>query len=237
MTSLAQKMNEAVRRLPTGGTDPDFQDLFIARCTVCVRLGCVENFVLSPAGLIQVATAEPTSIFSTTHRQNQFCFKDLSCQTKSHCVSGTPAPDFTLPATTGGTVTLSDFRGRSEVVVFFYPKDNSPACSLEACSFRDSYDAFREAGAEVVGISTDSIVSHDRFATRLRLPFLLLSDSDGFVRSRYGVQRTMGIFPGRATFLIDREGIIRHIFSSQFLPLKHVPEMLAVLRNLHEKKE
>ncbi len=148
---------------------------------------------------------------------------------------GDLAPDFTLPSTTGGTVSLSDFRGRSEVVLFFYPKDNSPACALEACSFRDSYDAFRDAGAEVIGISADSTVSHNQFATRFRLPFRLLSDSDGSVRSRYGVSRTLGIFPGRVTFLIDKEAIIRHVFSSQFLPTKHVSEMLAVLRNLREK--
>jgi peroxiredoxin Q/BCP len=146
---------------------------------------------------------------------------------------GDPAPEFTLPATTGELVSLSDFRGRAEVVLFFYPKDNSPACSAEACSFRDNYEAFRDAGAEVIGVSTDSSESHRRFAERLRLPFLLLSDADGAVRSRYGVAMTMGIIPGRATFLIDKEGIIRHVFSSQFRLAKHVGFTLGVLRKLH----
>jgi thioredoxin-dependent peroxiredoxin len=148
---------------------------------------------------------------------------------------GDPAPDFTLPATTGELVSLSDFRGRAEVVLFFYPKDNSPACSAEACSFRDSYETFRDAGAEVIGVSADSPKSHSQFAERLRLPFLLLSDAGGSVRSRYGVSRTFGLVPGRATFLIDKQGIVRHVFSSQFLPLKHASEMLGVLRKLREK--
>jgi peroxiredoxin Q/BCP len=148
---------------------------------------------------------------------------------------GDPAPDFALPARTGEAISLSDFRGRAEVVLFFYPKDNSPVCSVEACSFRDSYEAFREAGAEVIGISADSLESHNRFAKRFRLPFLLLSDSGGSVRSRYGVSWTFGLIPGRATFLIDKQGIVRHVFSSQFQPNKHVTEMLGVLQKLREQ--
>jgi peroxiredoxin Q/BCP len=144
---------------------------------------------------------------------------------------GDPAPDFTLPSADGTQVRLSDFRGR-EVVLFFYPRDHSPACTLEACSFRDSHEAFREAGAEVIGVSADSAGSHRRFASHFRLPYLLLSDADNAVRDLYGVRRTMGLFPGRVTFLIDRNGVIRHIFSSQFLPLRHVSEALAVLNVL-----
>jgi peroxiredoxin Q/BCP len=145
---------------------------------------------------------------------------------------GDPAPEFSLPSASGETVRLSDFRGRSEVVLFFYPKDNSPACTAEACSFRDSYEVFREAGAEVIGVSNDSAGSHEKFARRYRLPFLLLSDTDGAVRDRYGVPRTLGVFPGRTTFLIDREGIIRHVFTSQFNPFKHATEALGVLSTL-----
>ncbi len=95
---------------------------------------------------------------------------------------GEPAPDFSLPCSTGEMVRLSDFRGKATVVLFFYPKDNSPACTMEACSFRDSHEAFREAGAEVIGISSDSEKSHREFADRFRLPFLLLADIDGAVR-------------------------------------------------------
>ena len=139
---------------------------------------------------------------------------------------GDPAPDFALASSTGETVRLSDYRGKAEVVLFFYPKDNTPGCTMEACTFRDSHEAFREAGAEVIGISSDSADSHRRFAERYRLPFVLLSDAGGSVRARYGVSRTLGLFPGRVTYLIDRDGIIRHIFSSQFQPWRHVPEAL-----------
>jgi peroxiredoxin Q/BCP len=95
---------------------------------------------------------------------------------------------------------------------------------------------FRERGAEVIGISSDSGQSHERFAARFRLPYLLLTDSDGSVRRRYGIARTLGIFPGRATFLIDRQGVIRHMFSSQFLPLRHVSTALRVLDQLRDEQ-
>ena len=150
---------------------------------------------------------------------------------------GDVAPDFHLAAGDGHVVSLSDYRGRSEVVLFFYPRDNSPFCSLEACSFRDSYEAFRVEGAEVIGISADSGQSHDRFAARFGLPFVLLSDTDGAVRRQFRVTKTLGVFPGRSTYLIDRSGVIRHIFASQFLPTKHVTEALAVLRTLRANRE
>jgi peroxiredoxin Q/BCP len=145
---------------------------------------------------------------------------------------GDPAPDFTLPSTAGEKVSLSDFRDRTEVVLFFYPKDNSPACSAEACSFRDHYDAFRDAGAQVIGVSGDSLDLHRRFIERFSLPFPLLSDVDSGVQARYGVAKLLGIIPGRVTFLIDRQGIIRHVFSSQVLFTKHVAEALRVLQEL-----
>ena len=145
---------------------------------------------------------------------------------------GDLAPDFTLPSSTGEMVSLSDFRGRSEVVLFFYPKDNTPGCTAEACAFRDSHEVFKEAGAEVIGISSDSEGSHRLFAKLWSLPFLLLSDSKGEVRARYGVSRTLGLFPGRVTYLIDRAGVVRHVFSSQLQTGRHVKEMLARLREV-----
>jgi thioredoxin-dependent peroxiredoxin len=145
---------------------------------------------------------------------------------------GDLAPDFTLPAMTDELVSLSDFRGRSEVVLFFYPRDSSPACSAEACSFRDRYEAFRDMGAEVIGVSGDSSQAHRRFAERLRLPFVLLSDTDGSVQARYGVFKTLGIIPGRVTFLIDKQGIVRLVFSSQIRFTQHVSEALGVLQKL-----
>jgi len=146
--------------------------------------------------------------------------------------AGDAAPDFTLPASDGKTVSLSGFRGQSEVVLFFYPKDNTPGCTREACSFRDSYEAFREAGAEVIGISSDSGASHERFAAQFQLPFVLLSDQVGAVRARYGVAKTLGILPGRVTFVIDKKGIIRLVFSSQFQPAQHVERALRVLKEM-----
>jgi thioredoxin-dependent peroxiredoxin len=145
---------------------------------------------------------------------------------------GDAAPDFTLPDADGKLVSLADFRGRTEVVLFFYPKDNTPGCTREACSFRDCFESFRDAGALVIGISSDSGASHRQFAERFRLPFMLLSDHDGTVRARYGVAKTLGLLPGRVTFLIDRHGIVRFIFTSQFQPAQHVARALGALKEL-----
>ena len=132
-------------------------------------------------------------------------------------------------------MSLADLRGRSEVVLFFYPKNDTPLCTAEACSFRDSYEAFRDAGVEVIGVSADSDASHRRFADRHRLPFRLISDADGALRARYGVPRTLGLFPGRVTYLIDRQGIVRHIVSSPLLPARHVDETLRVLGQIRDQ--
>lgn len=145
---------------------------------------------------------------------------------------GDRAPDFTLSAASGAQVTLSGLLGKGAVVVFFYPKDHTAGCTAEACSFRDSYDAFVEAGAEVVGISSDSIASHDSFAEKHRLPMTLLSDPDGRVRALYGVKPTLGLFPGRATFVIDKGGVVRHVFVSQIRFGAHVVEALSTVKGL-----
>jgi peroxiredoxin Q/BCP len=145
---------------------------------------------------------------------------------------GDLAPDFPIPQDDGTRTTLASFRGQAEVVLFFYPKDDSPGCTAEACSFRDQYQAFRDAGAEVIGVSPDSAESHRLFAERHRLPYRLLTDSDGTLRTLYGVPKTLGLIPGRVTYLIDRSGTIRHVFSSQFRPAKHVEEALRVLAEI-----
>lgn len=144
---------------------------------------------------------------------------------------GDPAPEFTLKAATGETVSLTDFRGRNEVVLFFYPKANTPFCTAEACAFKANDPAFRDAGAEVIGISGDSPEALQRFANLFGLPFKLLSDPDGEVQRKYGVTKTLGLLPGRMTFLINQNGIIRHIYSSQFRPTQHVSEMLDELQS------
>jgi peroxiredoxin Q/BCP len=129
---------------------------------------------------------------------------------------GDKAPDFELPASGNKTVRLSDFRGKKTVVVYFYPKDETPGCTVEACKFRDDYEDFTAAGAEVIGVSDDSVASHENFAAKHRLPFLLVSDAGGKVRTQWGVKAAaFGIIKGRVTFVIDREGIVRHRFDSQ----------------------
>jgi thioredoxin-dependent peroxiredoxin len=145
---------------------------------------------------------------------------------------GDRAPDFTLPSSGGKSVTLSRLYADKTVVVFFYPKDDTVGCTIEACGFRDSYETFVEAGAEVVGISSDTIASHDRFAEKHRLPMTLLSDADGKVRALFGVKSTLGLMPGRATFVIDRKGVVRHSFASQLRAGAHVGEALSVVREL-----
>ena len=145
---------------------------------------------------------------------------------------GDKAPNFTLPRSTGEPFTLAEVLGRRTVVLFFYPKDDTPGCTVEACTFRDNYQAFVEAGAEVVGVSSDSGASHDAFASKHRLPMTLLSDTGGKVRALYGVKSTLGFMPGRATFVIDRSGTIAHVFVSQLRVKTHVEQALAVVKGL-----
>ena len=142
---------------------------------------------------------------------------------------GAPAPDFTLPSQTGDKVTLSDYRGQW-VVVYFYPADNTPGCTAEACSFRDSHQDFADAGAVVIGVSSDSVDSHDKFAAKHRLPFTLLSDEGGALRKAWGVKKSLGIMDGRVTYVIDPEGIVRKVFSSQIGAKKHHVEALATIK-------
>jgi len=152
--------------------------------------------------------------------------------TKRSVEVGDPAPDFTLPAQSGEQVRLSDVWKRGPVVLYFYPKDETPGCTTEACTFRDSYEAFKEAGAEVVGVSSDSVTSHETFASKHRLPFILLADDGGRVRREYGVKATFGILPGRVTYVIDGEGVVRHVSSSQTGVQRHVHEALDALSEI-----
>lgn len=144
---------------------------------------------------------------------------------------GDPAPDFALTSHLGGVVRLIDLKGQN-IVLYFYPKDETPGCVAEACSFRDAYQAFQEAGAEVLGVSSDTPERHAQFAKKYRLSFPLLSDSKGELRKQYGIRSTFGLIPGRVTFIIDQQGLVRHIFSSQFNPKRHIEEALRVLREL-----
>ena len=150
---------------------------------------------------------------------------------------GDNAPDFALPSQMGDNVTLSEYFGKKNVVLYFYPKDESLGCTREACTFRDRYDIFTSLDAEVLGVSGQSVESHKSFATHHGLPFLLLSDADNKVRRLYGVPATLGVIPGRVTFIIDKKGVVRHIFNSQTQPEKHVEEAKQVLEKLNAEEE
>jgi len=143
---------------------------------------------------------------------------------------GDAAPELTLETHEGEQIELADYRGRQAVVVFFYPKDGSPVCTKEACAFRDAYEAFVEAGAVVIGVSGDSAARHQAFASDHRLPFVLVSDKDGNARRAFGVPKSMGLLPGRVTYAIDQEGIVRHVFRSQLDAARHVQEALDAIR-------
>jgi len=126
-------------------------------------------------------------------------------------------------------VTLQDVLGDRPVVLFFYPKDDTPGCTKQACAFRDDYEEFGKLDAEVIGISSDSVESHKSFTAKNHLPFTLLSDEGGWVRRLYGVPNTFSLFPGRVTYVIDEESVVRHVFSSQLGVEKHVEEALQAL--------
>jgi peroxiredoxin Q/BCP len=143
---------------------------------------------------------------------------------------GTPAPDFELQSDTGETVKLSDFYGRP-VVLYFYPKDDTPGCTTEACEFRDAYDVFRDRGAEVLGVSPDDVRSHEKFKQKYELPFTLLADPSHQVAEQYGVwgerkfagKRYLGIT--RSTFVIDSDGKVARAMRG-IKPAGHATEVL-----------
>jgi thioredoxin-dependent peroxiredoxin len=149
---------------------------------------------------------------------------------------GDKAPDFTLSSQMGDNVTLSEFFGKKNVVLYFYPKDETPGCTKEACTFRDNYEELTKLGAEVLGVSGQSVESHKSFATHYGLQFILLSDENNKVRELYGVPSTMGFLPGRVTYIIDKKGIVRHIFNSQTQAPRHVEEAKRTLMEI-EKEE
>jgi peroxiredoxin Q/BCP len=148
---------------------------------------------------------------------------------------GDPAPDFTLPDHRGNDVTLSGFFGDRNVVLYFYPRDFSPGCTAQACHFRDNYEDFTDIGAVVIGVSGDSPESHERFIEEHLLPFILLSDGDNEVRKLYGATKGLGLLPGRVTYIIDKKGVLRHVFTSEIDMRKHIDEALRILRKLSEE--
>lgn len=145
---------------------------------------------------------------------------------------GELAPEFTLETQAGEPWSLASEVQRGAVVLFFYPKDDTRVCTAEACQFRDSHEMFAEHGAQVVGISSDSVASHQRFAGKYALEYTLLSDPGGGVRAAFGVKKTLGLIDGRVTFVIDRERRVQHVFSSMLNAGAHVEEALATVKRL-----
>lgn len=145
-----------------------------------------------------------------------------------------PAPAFSLPDQNGKIWTLQELlAGQKALVLFFYPADETYGCTKEACSFRDSHDVFVEAGARVVGISSDSIASHSRFAGKHALNYTLLSDAGGALADRFGVPKALGgLAKGRTTYVIDEKGVVRGVFSSLLQFTRHIDEALAAVRAL-----
>jgi len=137
----------------------------------------------------------------------------------------------------GDNVILSEFFGKKNVVLYFYPKDETPGCTREACNFRDSYEELASLGAEVLGVSGQSVESHKSFASHYGLPFILLSDEDNKVRKLYGVPSSMGLIPGRVTYIIDKKGVVRHIFSSQTQTQRHVEEAKNTLKEIEKEQQ
>ena len=145
--------------------------------------------------------------------------------------AGDAAPAVWMTTHKGERISLESFRGEKAVVLFFYPMDGTPICTKEACSFRDAYEDFVEAGAVVIGVSSDTAARHQAFAAQHQLQFLLVDDHDGSIRKTFGVPKTMGFMPGRVTYVIDKNGIVRRMFSSQLSAKKHVEEALECLKS------
>ncbi len=145
---------------------------------------------------------------------------------------GQPAPGFTLKDATGQSWSLDALRAKGPVVLFFYPKDDSPICTREVCAFRDAHQDFVGSGATVVGISSDGERDHEAFSGKHRLNYLLLSDPGGAVRKAYGIPRTLGLVDGRATFVIDRAGVVRMAYANQLVAEGHTRRALETVRAL-----
>lgn len=143
---------------------------------------------------------------------------------------GDKAPQFTATLQDGGTFDSASLIGRKSLVLFFYPKDNTPVCTQQACAFRDAYEEFVKADVEVVGVSSDSPESHRRFAAKHRLPFPIISDPRSALRKLFGVPRAWGLFPGRVTYVIDKEGVVRLVYNATLAAEPHVRKALDAVR-------
>lgn len=144
---------------------------------------------------------------------------------------GDKIPSFTLLNQNNQEVDINSFVRTKNIVIYFYPKDNTPGCTKEACSFRDAMQNLNDLDCEIIGISADSVSSHKAFATQYNLKYNLLSDTNNQIRKLFGVPRNLfGIIPGRVSYICDKEGIVLHIVNSQMNPEKHIQETLETLQ-------
>jgi len=146
---------------------------------------------------------------------------------------GDKLPDFSAKDTNGNLFNSKDYIGKQSLVIYFYPKDETKVCTQQACSFRDNYQEFKDLGAEVIGISADSIQSHIKFKSKFNLPFILLSDNDKKLRKLFGVENDFLIIPGRQTFVVDEKGLIMMVFNSMSGTI-HIEKALKTLKKLNK---
>jgi peroxiredoxin Q/BCP len=146
---------------------------------------------------------------------------------------GSKVPEFTLADQNGKMFSISSVLGKKNLVIYFYPKDDSPGCTAEACAFRDQYEVFNEADALIIGISGQSVESHKEFADKYHLSYTLLSDEGNKIRKLFGVPSNfLGMLPGRVTYIVDKSGKVIYIFNSQAQAERHVDEALKILKGL-----
>jgi peroxiredoxin Q/BCP len=148
---------------------------------------------------------------------------------------GSRIPDFKLPDQNGKIFDIHSVLGKKNLVIYFYPKDGTTGCTTEACTFRDNIIAFKKMNATVIGISGDNVTRHKKFAKKFHLNFTLLSDSGNKIRKLFGVPASMmGTIPGRVTYVVDKKGVVIHVYNSLTNPEKHITEALSALK--YEKK-
>jgi peroxiredoxin Q/BCP len=146
---------------------------------------------------------------------------------------GSKVPLFSLPDQTGQPFDISKVLGKKKLVIYFYPKDDSPGCTKEACYFRDQFEVFTEANALIIGISAQSVESHKKFAEKYKLPFTLLADTLNTVRKQFGVPANMlKLVPGRVTYVVDKSGTVVYVFNSQTEATRHVDEAMRILKSM-----
>lgn len=135
---------------------------------------------------------------------------------------GDKLPYFTLADQNNKSFSTKDYIGKQSMVIYFYPKDDTPGCTKEACKFRDEFEDFKNLNALVIGISSDSVESHKKFEEKYNLPFILLADVNNEIRKLFGVPKSLLFMPGRVTYIVNKEGVVTYVFNSQFGAEKHI---------------